>query len=90
MAEENAICAPAFVTTAGPEREPAGGAGSDGGVDALQADSETPSTLVTGVVVVTFVEEHPRWYLPSLDHYQESVDSCQLQCGGGRPAGGPV
>ena len=44
--------------------------------DALQADSETPSTLVTGVVVArtTFVEEHPEVVSAFLDHYQESVD----------------
>ena len=44
--------------------------------DALQADSETPSTLVTGVVVArtTFVEEHPEVVSAFLDHYQELVD----------------
>ena len=44
--------------------------------DALQADSETPSTLVTGVVVArtAFVEEHPEVVSAFLDRYQESVD----------------
>lgn len=44
--------------------------------DALQADSETPSTLVTGVVVArtTFAEEHPEVVSAFLDRYQESVD----------------
>ena len=44
--------------------------------DALQADSETPSTLVTGVVVArtAFAEEHPEVVSAFLDRYQESVD----------------
>ena len=44
--------------------------------DALQADSETPSTLVTGVVVARtdFAEEHPEVVSAFLDHYQESVE----------------
>ena len=44
--------------------------------DKLQADSETPSTLVTGVVVArsAFVEEHPEVVSAFLDHYQTSVE----------------
>lgn len=44
--------------------------------DKLQADSETPSTLVTGVVVArsAFVEEHPEAVSAFLDHYQTSVE----------------
>ena len=44
--------------------------------DAIQADSETPSTLVTGVVVArtAFVEEHPEAVSDFLDRYQASVE----------------
>ena len=44
--------------------------------DALQADAETPSALLTGVVVVrtTFAEEHPEAVNAFLDSYRESVD----------------
>ena len=44
--------------------------------DALQADSDTPSTLVTGVVVARteFVEEHPEAISNFLDYYQQSVE----------------
>ena len=44
--------------------------------DKLQADSETPSTLVTGVVVArtAFVEEHPEAVSAFLDHYASSVE----------------
>ncbi|HJA92035.1 MAG TPA: PhnD/SsuA/transferrin family substrate-binding protein [Candidatus Eisenbergiella merdipullorum] len=44
--------------------------------DALQADSETPSALLTGVVVVrtAFAEEHPDAVNAFLDSYKESVD----------------
>lgn len=42
----------------------------------LQADSDTPSSLVTGVVVARtdFVEEHPEAVAAFMNHYQESVD----------------
>lgn len=44
--------------------------------DALQADAETPSALLTGVVVVrtAFAEEHPEAVNTFLDSYKESVD----------------
>ena len=44
--------------------------------DKLQADSETPSTLVTGVVVARteFVQEHPEAVSSFLDHYASSVE----------------
>lgn len=44
--------------------------------DKLQADSDTPSSLVTGVVVARtdFVEEHPEAVAAFMKHYQESVD----------------
>lgn len=44
--------------------------------DKLQAGSETPSTLVTGVVVARreFVEQHPEAVSAFLDHYQASVE----------------
>ena len=44
--------------------------------DALQADAETPSALLTGVVVVrtAFAEEHPEAVNAFLDSYKESVD----------------
>ncbi len=44
--------------------------------DALQADAETPSALLTGVVVVrtAFAEEHPEAVNAFLDSYRESVD----------------
>lgn len=43
--------------------------------DALQTESETPSTAVTGVVVARreFVEQHPEAVSSFMDHYQESV-----------------
>ena len=44
--------------------------------DALQADAESPSALLTGVAVVrtAFAEEHPEAVNAFLDSYQESVD----------------
>lgn len=44
--------------------------------DALQADAEMPSALITGVVVVRadFASEHPEAVSAFLDSYQESVD----------------
>ncbi len=44
--------------------------------DAIQADSDTPSTLITGVVVARtdFIEENPEAVSAFLDHYQESVE----------------
>ena len=44
--------------------------------DALQADADTPSALLTGVVVVrtAFAEEHPEAVNAFLDSYRESVD----------------
>ena len=79
MAEENAIAMlpQPFVTTAQAKSESLRVAlDLTEEWDALQADSETPSTLVTGVVVArtTFVEEHPEVVSAFLDHYQESVD----------------
>lgn len=43
--------------------------------DAIQAESEAPSTVVTGVVVARkdFVEQHPEAVSAFMDHYQESV-----------------
>lgn len=43
--------------------------------DAIQADSDEPSALITGVVVARteFVEENPDAVLAFLEHYQESV-----------------
>lgn len=79
MAEENAIAMlpQPFVTTAQAQSESLRVAlDLTKEWDALQADSETPSTLVTGVVVArtAFVEEHPEVVSAFLDHYQESVD----------------
>ena len=79
MAEENAIAMlpQPFVTTAQAQSENLRVAlDLTEEWDALQADSETPSTLVTGVVVArtSFVEEHPEVVSAFLDHYQESVD----------------
>ena len=79
MAEENAIAMlpQPFVTTAQAQSESLRVAlDLTEEWDALQADSETPSTLVTGVVVArtAFVEEHPEVVSAFLDHYQESVD----------------
>ena len=79
MAEENAIAMlpQPFVTTAQAQSESLRVAlDLTEEWDALQADSETPSTLVTGVVVArtTLVEEHPEVVSAFLDHYQESVD----------------
>ena len=44
--------------------------------DALQADAESPSVLLTGVVVArtAFVQEHPEAVNAFLDSYQESVE----------------
>ena len=44
--------------------------------DEIQAESDAPSTLVTGVVVgrTEFVEEHPEAVSAFLDHYQASVE----------------
>ena len=44
--------------------------------DKVQAGSETPSTLVTGVVVARkdFIEAHPDAVSAFMDHYKESVD----------------
>ena len=79
MAEENAIAMlpQPFVTTAQAQSENLRVAlDLTEEWDALQADSETPATLVTGVVGArtTFVEEHPEVVSAFLDHYQESVD----------------
>ena len=79
MAEENAIAMlpQPFVTTAQAQSESLRVAlDLTEEWDALQADSETPSTLVTGVVVArtAFVGEHPEVVSAFLDHYQESVD----------------
>ena len=83
MAEENAIAMlpQPFVTTAQAQSESLRVAlDLTEEWDALQADSETPSTLVTGVVVArtTFVEEHPEVVSAFLDHYQESVDYAEV------------
>ena len=79
MAEENAIAMlpQPFVTTAQAQSENLRVAlDLTEEWDALQADSETPSTLVTGVVVArtAFAEEHPEVVSAFLDRYQESVD----------------
>ena len=79
MAEENALAMlpQPFVTTAQAQSENLRVAlDLTEEWDALQADSETPSTLVTGVVVArtAFAEEHPEVVSAFLDHYQESVD----------------
>ena len=44
--------------------------------DKLQTTSETPSALITGVVVARtdFIAEHPQAVSAFLDHYKESVD----------------
>lgn len=44
--------------------------------DKLQADSDAPSSLVTGVVVARteFVEEHPEAVAAFMKHYEDSVD----------------
>lgn len=43
--------------------------------DALQADSETPSALITGVAVVRteFAQEHPEEVTAFMSHYENSV-----------------
>ena len=79
MAEENAIAMlpQPFVTTAQAQSESLRVAlDLTEEWDALQADSETPSTLVTGVVVArtAFAEKHPEVVSAFLDRYQESVD----------------
>ena len=79
MAEENAIAMlpQPFVTTAQAQSENLRVAlDLTEEWDALQADSETPSTLVTGVVVArtAFAEEHPEVVSAFLDRYQGSVD----------------
>ena len=79
MAEENAIAMlpQPFVTTAQAQSENLRVAlDLTEEWDALQADSETPSTLVTGVVVArtAFAEEHPEVVSAFLDRYQESED----------------
>lgn len=79
MAEENAIAMlpQPFVTTAQAQSESLRVAlDLTEEWDALQADSETPSTLVTGVVVARteFVEEHPEAISNFLDYYQQSVE----------------
>ena len=79
MAEENAIAMlpQPFVTTAQAQSENLRVAlDLTEEWDALQADSETPSTLVTGVVMArtAFVEEHPEVVSEFLDHYQDSVE----------------
>ena len=44
--------------------------------DKLQADSETPSALITGVAVVrtAFAEEHPEAVAAFMEHYEDSVN----------------
>ena len=79
MAEENAIAMlpQPFVTTAQAQSENLRVAlDLTEEWDALQADSDAPSTLVTGVVVArtAFVEEHPEVVSEFLDHYQDSVE----------------
>ena len=79
MAEENAIAMlpQPFVTTAQAQSENLRVAlDLTEEWDALQADSDTPSTLVTGGVVAraAFVEEHPEVVSAFLDHYQDSVE----------------
>ena len=79
MAEENAIAMlpQPFVTTAQAQSENLRVAlDLTEEWDALQADSETPSTLVTGVVVArtAFAEEHPEVVSALLYRYHESVD----------------
>ena len=79
MAEENAIAMlpQPFVTTAQAQSENLRVAlDLTEEWDALQADSDAPSTLVTGVVVArtSFVEEHPEVVSEFLDHYQDSVE----------------
>ena len=79
MAEENAIAMlpQPFVTTAQAQSENLRVAlDLTEEWDALQADSETPSTLVTGVVVARadFVKEHPAAVSNFLEQYSASVD----------------
>ena len=79
MAEENAIAMlpQPFVTTAQAQSENLRVAlDLTEEWDALQADSDTPSTLVTGVVVARteFVEGHPEAISNFLDYYQQSVE----------------
>lgn len=79
MAEENAIAMlpQPFVTTAQTKSENIRVAlDLTEEWDAIQAESDTPSTLVTGVVVgrTEFVEEHPEAVSAFLDHYQASVE----------------
>ena len=44
--------------------------------DKVQAEAETPSTLVTGVVIARkeFIEAHPEAVEAFMDHYRESVE----------------
>ncbi len=79
MAEENAIAMlpQPFVTTAQAKSESIRVAlDLTEEWDSLQAESDAPSTLVTGVVVgrTEFVEEHPAAVSAFLDHYQTSVE----------------
>lgn len=79
MAEENAIAMlpQPFVTTAQAQSESLRVAlDLTEEWDALQADSDTPSTLVTGVVVARteFAEDHPEVISNFLDYYQQSVE----------------
>ena len=79
MAEENAIAMlpQPFVTTAQAKSESLRVAlDLTEEWDALQADSDTPSTLVTGVVVARteFAEDHPEVISNFLDYYQQSVE----------------
>ena len=79
MAEENAIAMlpQPFVTTAQTKSDAIRVAlDLTEEWDKLQADSETPSALITGVAVVrkAFAEENPAAVAAFLDHYKASVE----------------
>lgn len=79
MAQENAIAMlpQPFVTTAQTKSESIRVAlDLTEEWDKLQAGSETPSTLVTGVVVARreFVEQNPQAVSAFMDHYKDSVE----------------
>lgn len=83
MAEENAIAMlpQPFVTTAQSKNENIRVAlDLTEEWDALQTDSEAPSSLITGVVVArtAFVEENPAAVLAFMDNYQTSVEYVNL------------
>ena len=79
MAQENAIAMlpQPFVTTAQTKSDQIRGAiDLTQEWDALQEDNETPSALITGVVVARreFVEQNPDAVSAFLDHYKTSVE----------------